>query len=387
MPPLALYVHLPWCLRKCPYCDFNSYRAGAAPPRREYLGALIADLGAEASRAPNRALESVFIGGGTPSLFEPGEIARLLDAVAARFPLARDAEITLEANPGTVERGAFSGYLDAGVNRLSIGAQSFDPRALSALGRLHGPEDTRRAVAEARAAGCENLNLDLMYALPEQDAEAALADVEAAVALAPEHLSYYQLTLEPGTRFHLRPPPLPAEHDIEAIERRCHRRLAEAGYGRYEVSAWARAGRRCRHNLNYWRFGDYLAVGAGAHGKLTDEAGRVWRYEKPRAPQAYIAQFSVPGAARPSPARCVDEDDLAFEYLLNALRLTDGFSEGEFEARTGLPAAGLRARLAPAATEGLLREADGGRWRPTPLGYRFLNDLQARFLPVAGAAG
>jgi len=379
LPPLSLYVHLPWCVRKCPYCDFNSYAGGDAAVRARYLDALIADLGIEAARAAGRPLISVFLGGGTPSLFTPGEIARLLAAVRERYLLAGDAEITMEANPGTVERGELRGYRAAGVNRLSIGAQSFDAATLALLGRIHSPGDVDRTADEARGAGFDNVNVDLMYALPGQDVAAALRDIERATALQPQHVSWYQLTLEPNTVFHARPPAgLPDDELAFAIQEAGEARLAERGYERYEVSAYAGAGRRCRHNLNYWSFGDYLAVGAGAHGKLTTAAG-IGRYRKPANPQAYMRKLAV-GAAD-EPPQPVADADLLFEFMLNALRLVEGFTEELFTARTRLPAGVLRERAEPLLRRGLLAETGAGRWRPTALGRRFLNDLQAHFLP------
>jgi len=379
LPPLSLYVHLPWCVRKCPYCDFNSYAGGDPEVRARYLDALIADIGIEAGRAAGRPLISVFLGGGTPSLFAPGEIARLLAAVREHFVLTGDSEITMEANPGTVERGELGGYRSAGVTRLSIGAQSFDAGKLALLGRIHSPDDIERSANDARRAGFDNVNVDLMYALPGQDVASALRDIESAAALRPQHVSWYQLTLEPNTVFHARPPPgLPDEELAYAIQQAGEARLAALGYERYEVSAYAVAGRRCRHNLNYWTFGDYLAVGAGAHGKLTAAAG-VGRYRKPANPQAYMRQLELGDAGEPP--QPVAAADLLFEFMLNALRLMDGFTEELFTERTRQPAVLLRERVEPLLRRGLLVESGTGRWRPTDLGWRFLNDLQAHFLP------
>ena len=281
LPPLSLYVHLPWCVRKCPYCDFNSHAAGTDAPRDRYIDALIADLTAEAERARDRTIVSIFMGGGTPSLFSPAEIAAILDAIAAGFALERDVEITMEANPGTVERGSLAGYRAAGINRLSVGAQSFDADKLEVLGRIHAVEDISRTMSEARDAGLENINIDLMYALPGQDIEAALADIDRAVELQPTHVSWYHLTLEPNTVFYVRPPDdIPDNDQAAAIQEAGEARLAELGYERYEVSAYARDGQRCRHNLNYWSFGDYLGVGAGAHGKITADSGVVRTVKK-----------------------------------------------------------------------------------------------------------
>ena len=379
LPPLALYLHLPWCVKKCPYCDFNSFTAGGTLPRRRYVEALIQDLDKEAERAAGRPLVSVFFGGGTPSLFPPEDIARLLDVIYDRFAAVADPEITLEANPGTVESGAPAGYRRAGVNRLSLGAQSFDDAALAALGRIHRADDVRRSFAAARDAGFDNINLDLMYALPGQDPAGAYADLEAALALGPEHLSWYHLTLEPNTVFYARPPAgLPDDDTAAEIQRRGESLLAERGYEQYETSAYARDRRYCRHNLNYWSFGDYLGIGAGAHGKLTNGEG-VFRYAKPANPQSYMA--AMESGAEPAPLCRVNAADRSFEFMLNALRLTGGFGAAQYTARTGLPAAPLEIRLEALMRRGLVEPAGIRRWRPTALGRRFLNELQAEFLP------
>lgn len=379
IPPLSLYVHLPWCVRKCPYCDFNSYTGGDDAARRRYLDALCRDLESEAARAGSRPLESIFLGGGTPSLFRADETARLLDVARSHFAWADDIEITMEANPGALERGDLGGYRDAGVNRLSIGAQSFDPDKLEVLGRIHGVEDIGITVREAADAGFDNVNIDLMYALPGQDIAAALSDIDAAAALQPEHISWYQLTLEPNTVFHARPPQdLPDEDLAFAIQRAGEARLAELGFERYEVSAYARGHRRCRHNLNYWSFGDYLAAGAGAHGKISTPAG-VFRYRKSANPLQYMHEIET--GAEQGTAAALSDSDLLFEFMLNALRLVDGFDEQLFVERTRLPLTELRGRLAPLAQRGLVAGGNGGLWRPTAKGHAFLNDLQAHFLP------
>ena len=378
-PPLSLYVHLPWCVRKCPYCDFNSYRGGDDASRRRYLDALISDVTSEAGRAAGRPLDSIFLGGGTPSLFRADEIARLLDASRRWFAWAEDVEVTMEVNPGGVERDDIRGYREAGVNRLSVGAQSFDPGQLDVLGRVHCVEDIGLTVREAAAAGFDDINIDLMYALPGQDVAGALADIDAAAALRPTHLSWYQLTLEPNTVFHARPPRnMPDEDRSFEIQQAGESRLAELGYERYEVSAWARDGRRCRHNLNYWSFGDYLAVGAGAHGKLS-AAGGVVRYRKSANPEQYMRH--IERGEEQGGTEILDDTDLLFEFMLNALRLVDGFNERLFAERTGLPIPALRERLAPLATRGLVTGGEDGRWTPTSKGRQFLNDLQAHFLP------
>ncbi len=384
-PPLGLYVHLPWCLRKCPYCDFNSHAITGEPPFAAYLGRLLADLDAElADPAARRPLESIFIGGGTPSLLPGPLVAGLLEGVRARTRLCADAEITLEANPGAADAARFAAYRSAGVNRLSIGAQSLSADQLVRLGRIHDPGSVRSAVAAARAAGFDNLNLDLMFALPEQALGEARDDLLGILALAPEHVSYYQLTLEPNTAFHARPPPLP-DGDLAADLAAQGREILEsAGYGQYEVSAYARPGRRCRHNLNYWRFGDYLGIGAGAHGKLTDpRSGRVRRRAKPRHPDAYLA--ADPGGLAGS-ERPLGEADLVFEFALNAFRLTEGFETALFPARTGLAWSRLEGRLAAAAEDGLV-VVGPDCIVPTDLGRRFADELVMRFLGEPPAEG
>jgi putative oxygen-independent coproporphyrinogen III oxidase len=384
LPPLALYVHMPWCVRKCPYCDFNSHVAPESIPQQQYIDALLEDLAIDASAAQGRALVSVFFGGGTPSLFTPEEVGRFLERARSLVAFAPDLEITLEANPGTVEHGRFSGYRDAGINRVSLGAQTFDANHLRTLGRIHGSGDIARAVEEVRGAGIENFNLDLMYGLPAQTLQQALADLEAALALEPAHISHYQLTLEPGTVFYHRPPPLPDSDAIWQMQLDCQEQLAARGYEHYEVSAYARAGRRSRHNLNYWQFGDYIGVGAGAHGKLTslasDERSRftIVRSARVKQPREFLRR-SV--AERVSDRFQVATADLPFEYMLNVLRLTDAFDEVDFEARTGVAFATIASSLQEAERKRLVERAGVGRWRVTELGQRFLNDLQAVFLP------
>ena len=375
-PPLSLYVHFPWCVRKCPYCDFNSYTLQGELAAEPYVERLARDLEAQAAEVSGRPVVSVFFGGGTPSLFSPACVARVLGAARRHLTLAADAEVTLEANPGAIERGAFGEYRAAGVTRVSLGAQSFAPAALAALGRIHSPDETRRAAEELHAAGLANFNLDLMYALPGQDRAAALRDVEQALALVPAHLSHYQLTLEPGTPFAARPPPLPDEDEAAAMLEECAECLAAAGFGRYEVSAWARPGRQCRHNLNYWSFGDYLGVGAGAHGKLTNpRRGEIVRTVQPREPRRYLA--AAPGELT---RNTVPANELAFEFMLNALRLTAGFSLDDFVARTGLAGSRIAAPLERFLARGLLEPTAAG-YRASELGLRFLNDLLLDFLP------
>jgi putative oxygen-independent coproporphyrinogen III oxidase len=375
-PPLALYVHFPWCVRKCPYCDFNSYTLSGELAQEPYLERLAQDLEAQAPLVAGREVGSVFFGGGTPSLFAPSAIGRVLEAARAQLHLAADAEVTLEANPGAIERAAFREYRAAGVTRVSLGAQSFDERALGALGRIHSPADTGRAAAELHAAGLSNFNLDLMYGLPGQDVAAAVRDIEAALALSPAHLSHYQLTLEPGTPFAVRPPPLPDEDECAAMLEVCQARLSAAGFAQYEVSAYARAGAQCRHNLNYWTFGDYLGVGAGAHGKLTFAAdARIVRTTQLREPRRYLAAPDA-GLAR----RTISAAELPFEFMLNALRLTAGFGTRAFTARTGLAWEAIAGPVEAALAAGLLQRTEEG-YRPSARGLRFLNDLLLAFLP------
>ena len=377
--PLSLYVHLPWCVRKCPYCDFNSHTAGDAPPKQRYVDALLADLDREIGRAGERSIESIFLGGGTPSLFSPGEVGRLLEGVAARFSVAADVEVTMEANPGTVEFGTPAAYREAGVNRLSIGAQSFDDDALRRLGRIHGSDDIRRTVDDVVAAGFDNFNIDLMHGLPGQSIESASADIESAAALGPTHISWYQLTLEPNTVFYARPPAeLPDEEFAWEIQDAGAEKLQALGYDQYEVSAWAIDGQRhCRHNVNYWLFGDYLAAGAGAHGKVSGVDG-VMRYRKPANPLQYmLAMEQGSGAAEPE---YLSDEDLVFEFMLNALRLVDGFPESLFVERTGLSTGQLTTAMRGPLEKGLVERDEDKIWRPTALGRRFLNDLQAEFL-------
>jgi oxygen-independent coproporphyrinogen-3 oxidase len=378
--PLALYVHLPWCVRKCPYCDFNSHAVPATGlPEQAYLDALREDLDLAVQDAAGREVVSVFFGGGTPSLFSPRAIATLLEHVRSCLPVAPDAEVTLEANPGTLEHARFADYAQAGVNRVSLGAQSFDDAKLAALGRIHRAGEIERAVALLRAGGIDNFNLDLMYALPGQDVAGALADLERAIALGPTHLSHYQLTLEPQTPFARRPPPhLPDDDTAFAMQEACQSRLAAAGYAQYEVSAYAQPGRRCRHNLLYWRFDDYLGIGAGAHGKVTLVDGSIVRTVRTRHPAAFIGATAP--TARVTERRTVEARELPFEYCLNALRLVEGFDEAAFAQHTGLAPAVLAPSLARALERHLV-EGAGGHWRATALGQRFLNDLQALFLP------
>ena len=380
LPPLSLYVHLPWCVRKCPYCDFNSHAAPDTLPEEAYVAALLADLDVDLEHAMGRPLLGVFIGGGTPSLFAPESIDRLLRGIATRLTLADDCEVTLEANPGAADSARFAGYRAAGVNRLSIGVQSFDDARLAAIGRIHDGDAARRALDAAHAAGFRRINADLMFALPGQDGSAAMRDVEQALAAGATHVSHYHLTIEPNTRFASFPPTLPDEDRAAVMQDDCVRLLEAAGLLRYEVSAWSVPGEECRHNLNYWRFGDYLGIGAGAHGKLSEPAGgRIVRTLRVRHPRQYLARSA------PVERREVRGAELAFEYMLNALRLAEGVETRCFESRTGLALDTLRPLLEQARERGLLL-ADAGRLVATPLGQRFLDDLVALFLPPPGGA-
>ncbi|MCC5858308.1 MAG: radical SAM family heme chaperone HemW [Ectothiorhodospiraceae bacterium] len=376
-PPLSLYVHIPWCVRKCPYCDFNSHAAPARLPVADYLAALRADLAGELASAPGRQIQTVFIGGGTPSLFPPQAIAQLLEDLRPHLPTA--AEITLEANPGTVEQARFADFRQAGVNRLSIGVQSFNPQMLRRLGRIHGRDEAVRAAEAAVAAGFSNFNLDLMFALPEQTLAQMLDDLRYAVALDPPHLSHYQLTLEPNTVFYSKPPALPDDDSAWAMQQAAGEVLAGHGYSHYEVSAWARQGRECRHNRNYWLFGDYLAIGAGAHGKLTNPVdGSVRRYRKAKVPALYMGQVR---AGTPNvEERRLHRDDLVLEFMMNALRLSDGFTIPMFEQRTGLPFKAAEPGLGTALEHGWV-EQHGERIRTTAQGRCFLNAVLELFLP------
>lgn len=376
LPPLAAYVHIPWCVRKCPYCDFNSHAAGPELPETDYVDAVLADLEQDLVHVHGRPLTSIFFGGGTPSLFSAAALGRLLEGIERRVPFAPDIEITLEANPGTFEQAKFSAYRQLGINRLSIGVQSFQGDKLKALGRIHDGSEAIRAADMARNAGFDNFNLDLMHGLPDQSLDDALYDLRTAIAQGPTHLSWYQLTMEPNTVFWSQPPQLPEDDLLWDIQEAGQALLAEAGYAQYEVSAYARAGRQARHNLNYWTFGDFLGIGAGAHAKLSSPGGRIQRTWKTRLPKDYLD----PAKAFQAGARELDADELPFEFLMNALRLTDGVPAGLYPQRTGLPLADLAASRREAEAQGLL-QADPARLAATPKGQLFLNDLLQRFLP------
>ena len=378
LPPLSLYVHIPWCMKKCPYCDFNSHERRGDVPEARYVDALIADLEFALPSIWGRRVDTVFFGGGTPSLFSAGAIDRILGAVRARVPLSPDAEITLEANPGTFEQHKFTDFKAAGINRLSLGVQSFDLRFLAALGRVHDDQEAR-AAGRAALTIFGNVNFDLMYALPGQTLDDARADVTKALEFSPPHLSFYHLTIEPNTLFHRRPPQLPDDDVAADIENAVEDALARAGYVHYETSAHAQPGFACRHNLNYWRFGDYLGIGAGAHAKLTDaESGAVRRRWKVRAPRGFLELAGT--------SRGIGGDDtiaatrLPFEFMLNALRLNAGFPLVDFAATTGIALAAIQPQIDTAVARDWLEIVDD-RIRATALGQRFLNDVIASFLP------
>ena len=375
-PPLTLYIHLPWCERKCPYCDFNSHAVREEAPFAAYVQRLLQDLELELAGVAGRELQSIVIGGGTPSLCPDPLIATLLAGVRARVALAADAEITLEANPGSADARRFAGYRAAGVNRLSIGVQSFDDTSLAALGRVHDARGAHAAITAARAAGFDALNLDLMHGLPGQTNAMAMADLAVALAHAPEHLSWYQLTLEPNTVFHRHPPRLPSEDALAEIQEHGERLLVAAGYTRYEVSAWARPGFRCRHNLNYWHFGDYLGIGAGAHGKLSlGKPARVVRTRRTRSPADYLAGSVQANRIQET----VEPAQLVLEFLMNALRLPDGTTVTEFEARTGLALAVIADRIDGLVARGLLRD-EPERLATTATGFRYLDSVLTEFI-------
>lgn len=381
LPPLALYIHLPWCERKCPYCDFNSYQAESEPPFAAYAECLLADLRADCDLVEGRALGSLFFGGGTPSLFPAPVLARTLRGIAATIDFAPDVEITLEANPGSAERDRFSALHAAGVNRLSLGVQSFCDQSLRALGRIHDAADARSAIAAAKAAGFTNINLDLMHGLPGQDVAMAMRDLEQAVTGNVPHISWYQLTIEPNTAFHGRPPLLPVDDLLAEIQDRGEELLMRHGYTQYEVSAWARPGAQCRHNLNYWSFGDYLGIGAGAHSKLSF-ADRIVREVRFREPATYMRR-ALAGTAVSS-AQEVAAAELPFEFMLNALRLVEGFDAALLAERTGLAPQRLDALVGTVLEEALARGwllREGQRIKPSAHGLDFLSDVQQLFLP------
>jgi len=374
LPPLSLYIHIPWCLKKCPYCDFNSHTYQGDLPEHDYINQLLADLDSDSDFVQGRELASIFIGGGTPSLFSPGSLARLLDETAGRIPFASNIEITLEANPGTFETRKFRQFRAAGINRLSLGIQSFQQSFLQRLGRVHDDNEALAAAGKAREAGFDNFNLDLMFALPHQSPQQAMADLQTALSLEPAHLSWYQLTIEPNTVFYRRPPELPADDAIATMQDEGIALLADHDLVRYEVSAYARPGRPSRHNLNYWEFGDYLGIGAGAHGKITlPETGSITRTRKIRQPSGYLAD----GKNLTAGSAPIAVDDLPLEFFMNALRLRDGVQDSLFAPRTGLSLESIEDSLAHLRSKGLLRT---DRLATTDTGYRFLNDVLGQFL-------
>ena len=377
LPPLGLYIHLPWCERKCPYCDFNSHERENLP-EQAYVEALLRDLENDLPLAQGRSVRTLFIGGGTPSLFSAGAIRTLLQGIAARLPLAEDLEATLEANPGSAEAARFAGYREAGINRLSLGIQSFGNHQLRALGRIHDSDQAHAAILAAREAGFARLNLDLMHGLPGQTEADALADLRQALDYNSGHLSWYQLTIEQNTVFHKHPPLLPVEDALADIQDAGEGLLQGAELENYEVSAWALPGHACRHNRNYWTFGDYLGIGAGAHGKISHPDGRIQRYAKKRQPEAYL---SATGGEHRARQDWLEQEALPGEYLLNALRLREGFLLADYRARTGLDRDSLQPALDTMLARGLLAEnADTGNIHATPLGRRFLDSVIAEFL-------
>ena len=379
LPPLSLYIHIPWCVKKCPYCDFNSHKSPDLLPENDYIDALIRDLEQEVPNIWGRNIKTVFIGGGTPSLFSAKAYDRLFSSLRALLPISHNAEITLEANPGTFEQERFADYLSLGINRLSIGIQSFNNDSLQALGRIHDGQQAIRAVEAAHKVGFENFNLDLMFGLPHQTEKTAREDIETAIALEPAHLSYYQLTIEPNTLFHKQPPTLPDDDPIFDWQIDSQHRLSKAGYTQYEVSAYAKNKRRCQHNLNYWQFGDYIGIGAGAHGKISDAAKQsITRRSKQKQPQAYISSAGTEESILTN--EIITTRDIGFEFMLNALRLTDGFPTPLFYQHVGLPISHIDKALQKAEQQELVTW-DIHRICPTEKGQRYLNSLIELFLP------
>ncbi|HDX8403111.1 radical SAM family heme chaperone HemW [Aeromonas dhakensis] len=376
LPPLSLYIHVPWCVQKCPYCDFNSHAQKGELPHLEYVAALLEDLEQDLHWAQGRPLSSIFIGGGTPSLLSVEAMQALLDGVRARIALTADCEITMEANPGTVEADKFAGFQRAGINRISIGVQSFQQEKLTRLGRIHGPEEARKAAELAHAIALPTFNLDLMHGLPDQSLEDALYDLQQAIDCAPPHLSWYQLTIEPNTAFASKPPKLPEDDTLWEIYEQGHAMLTAKGYQQYEISAYAKAGYQCRHNLNYWRFGDYLGIGCGAHGKVTDLVNQqILRTAKVKHPKGYLD----PSRPYLDEQWQVSADDLPLEYFMNRFRLFEPAPKAEFEAFTGLPLERVEAVLAIARTKELIEDL-GDSWQLTSLGHRYLNVLLELFM-------
>ncbi|MDE9429942.1 radical SAM family heme chaperone HemW [Xenorhabdus bovienii] len=373
LPPLSLYIHIPWCVQKCPYCDFNSHALKGDVPHQEYVDHLLADLRADLPMIENREVSTIFIGGGTPSLLSAEGMQRLLDGVRASLPLSSQAEITMEANPGTVEAGRFSAYQKAGINRISIGVQSFGSDKLIRLGRIHGPDEAKRAAHLAADLGLRSFNLDLMHGLPNQTLNEALDDLRQAIELSPPHLSWYQLTIEPNTSFGSRPPVLPDDDALWDIFSQGHQLLTAAGYQQYETSAYAKAGYQCQHNLNYWRFGDYLGIGCGAHGKISFEDGRILRTVKTKHPRGYMQGCYLDQQNQ------VDNEDRPFEFFMNRFRLLEAMPRQDFSDFTGLPASAIRPQLDEALAKGYITE-NATHWQITKHGKLFLNSLLELFL-------
>lgn len=374
LPPLSLYIHIPWCVRKCPYCDFNSHAVKGEIPEAAYVNALLRDLQYEQVAAQGREIETIFIGGGTPSLFTADAIARILDGANRIIPFSRDIEITMEANPGTFEQERFAGYLKAGVNRLSIGVQSFNQSHLQALGRIHSGDDARKAITAARNLGYPHLNIDLMHGLPGQNEEQALHDLETAISLGPDHLSWYQLTIEPNTEFYAKPPIIPQDETLWDIQQAGQALLASEGFQQYEISAYAKGPQaRARHNLNYWQFGDYIGIGAGAHGKVSfAQQDLILRRWKQRSPKAYLQSINPLGGEQ-----AIAREDRPFEFMMNVLRLNDGVEEALFSQRAFMPLTDIQNSLATARQRTLLEPS---RLQATPQGQLFLNDLLETFI-------
>ncbi|WP_459990634.1 radical SAM family heme chaperone HemW [Methylosoma difficile] len=376
MPPLSLYIHIPWCIKKCPYCDFNSHAIKDGLPEMRYVDALLADLAEDIrTYAIERPIHSIFIGGGTPSLFSSEAFDRLLEGIRQQIAWVDSVEITLEANPGTFESQKFAEFRALGINRLSIGIQSFDEAMLAKLGRVHSAKEAVRAAEIAHQVGFDNFNLDLMFGLPEAAFDLSAKDVQTAIALKPAHISFYQLTLEPNTYFHRFPPKLPDDESIFAVQQHCQQLLAEAGYRQYEISAYSQAGFRCRHNLNYWQFGDYLGIGAGAHGKVSGASGQITRTVKAKNPEQYLS-------LRPPiiSTQAIMTEDLPLEFLMNHLRLREGFLPETFQASTGLPVSALEPGLSACLIEGLL-VLENGRYACSAKGWLFLDSILEKFMP------
>jgi putative oxygen-independent coproporphyrinogen III oxidase len=375
LPPLSLYVHIPWCVKKCPYCDFNSHAVRDEIPEAAYVAAVLRDLEQEARAASGRTIHSIFIGGGTPSLFSPKGIGDILEGANRIIPFDGDIEITMEANPGTFEQAKFAGFKSAGVNRLSVGVQSFNTTHLERLGRIHSGNEACTAIESARALGFDRLNIDLMHGLPDQTPEQALSDLNTALELGPDHLSWYQLTIEPNTEFHAKPPVIPEDESLWAIQQAGHDRLNTCGFTQYEVSAYAKQpSSRAKHNINYWQFGDYLGVGAGAHGKVTTPDGEIVRRWKQRSPKAYLNAINPLGGGT-----VIAPEDRPFEFMMNALRLIDGVEQDLYSERTGQPFSHIEPLVRSLRQKGLITP---DRLQTTPLGQRFLNDVLEAFLEL-----